>query len=104
MSEQDSREIPSTIDFSRIEFTPSRLPHDYKYNHTYMPPLAMVQSLPKTEKPSLAWMLRVVWQSLRIAKNRVTWALNTGRAVRPGDEVLTFSGDPHHRLAEHGFR
>lgn len=38
-------------------------------------------------------MLRVVWQALRIAKNRVMWALNTGRAIRPGDEVLTFSGD-----------
>jgi arachidonate 15-lipoxygenase len=65
---------------------------DYRYNYTYVPPLAMVQSVPRADKPSLTWMLRVVWQVLRIAKNRVAWAVKTGRAVQPGDELLTFSG------------
>jgi arachidonate 15-lipoxygenase len=94
MSDHDPSEGPSALEnFGLLEFVSSRSPNDYRYNYTYVAPLAMLQSVPKADKPSLTWMVRVVWQALRIAKNRVTWALNTGRAIRPGDEVLTFSGE-----------
>jgi len=94
MSDLDSAEAPAALEnVSQLDFVPSRSPNDYRYNYSHVAPLAMLQSLPKAEKPSLAWMVRVVWQALRIAKNRVTWALDTGRAIRPGDEVLTFSGE-----------
>ncbi|HRI69528.1 MAG TPA: lipoxygenase family protein [Polyangium sp.] len=79
--------------FGLLDVLSSRSADDYAYNYTYVAPLAMAQSVPRADKPSLPWMLRVVWQCLRVAKNRVTWALNTGRAIRPGDEVLTFSGE-----------
>lgn len=92
-----SDEAPSTIpadlqNFGLLDILQPTTRDDYKYNYTYLAPLAMAQSVPRADKPSLAWMLRVVWQVLRIAKNRVTWAVNTGRAASPGDEVLTFSG------------
>ena len=92
-----SDEAPSTIpadlqNFGLLDILSPTSREDYKYNYTYLAPLAMAQSVPRADKPSLAWMLRVVWQVLRIAKNRVTWAVNTGRAASPGDEVLTFSG------------
>lgn len=92
-----SDEAPSTVpadlqNFGLLDILLPTSRDDYKYNYTQLAPLAMAQSVPRADKPSLAWMLRVVWQVLRIAKNRVTWAINTGRAARPGDEVLTFSG------------
>lgn len=94
MSDHDSQDAaPALENFGLLDVAPPRSPDAYKYNYTYVAPLAMLQSVPKADKPSLGWMVRVVWQSLRIAKNRVTWALNTGRAVQPGDEVLTFSGE-----------
>jgi arachidonate 15-lipoxygenase len=94
MSDHDPTDAPAAVEnASLIDVVPSRSPNDYFYNYTHLAPLAMLQSLPKAEKPSPAWMVRVVWQALRIAKNRVTWALDTGRAIQPGDEVLTFSGD-----------
>lgn len=94
MSDQDPQEAPLLENFGLLDLIlPSRAKDDYRYNYTYVAPLAMAQSVPRSDKPSLEWMVRVVWQVLRIAKNRVTWAVNTGRAVRPGDEVLTFSGE-----------
>lgn len=94
MSDHASSETPSALQNSSLyNAITARAPDEVRYNYSYVSPLAMVQSVPRAEKPSLEWMIRVVWQVLRIAKNRVTWAVNTGRAVRPGDEVLTFSGD-----------
>lgn len=94
MSDQDANTAASVLEhFGLRDALSSRSADDYRYNYTYLPPVAMAHAVPRADKPSLPWMLRVVWQSLRVAKNRVTWALNTGRAIRPGDEVLTFSGD-----------
>ncbi len=94
MSDHDPSEASAALEnLGPVESLASRSPNNYRYNYSYVTPLGMLQSVPKVDKPSLTWMLRVVWQALRIAKNRVSWALNTGRAIRPGDEVLTFSGD-----------
>lgn len=46
-------------------------PDGYIYNYDYVPSIAMVDKLPKAEKPSLSWYLKTVWLSLRITNNRV---------------------------------
>lgn len=46
---------------------------EYQYNYTYVPPLAMVQSVPQDQKPTFSWYVKVVWQVLRIARNRLEW-------------------------------
>ncbi|WP_395840640.1 lipoxygenase family protein [Archangium violaceum] len=46
---------------------------EYQYNYTYVKPLAMVQTLPKDQKPSFTWYLKVIWQVLQIARNRLEW-------------------------------
>lgn len=43
----------------------------YTYNYKYVPSVAMIDKLPKAERPSLSWYLKTVWLSLRIAHNRV---------------------------------
>lgn len=51
---------------------------DYQYNYTYVPPLAMSATVPRGERPSFEWYACVVWQVLRIARNRITWAEKQG--------------------------
>lgn len=71
---------------------------EYQYNYTYVAPLAMVQSLPKDQKPTFTWYVKVAWQVLRIARNRLEWkwqqaqrekgASSTGAAPAPGAMTL----------------
>ncbi|HLM45270.1 MAG TPA: lipoxygenase family protein [Myxococcaceae bacterium] len=58
---------------------PSLINSEYQYNYTYVSPLAMVQTLPSSEKPSVKWLLKVGWQVLHIARNRLQWKLEEAR-------------------------
>ncbi|ATB36877.1 Arachidonate 15-lipoxygenase precursor [Cystobacter fuscus] len=49
---------------------PKRL---YRYDYKKLAPLAMIETLPKAEKPSLQWMMQCVQLSLRAVHNRLHW-------------------------------
>ncbi len=63
----------------------------YQYNYTKLAPLALIDTLPKAEKPRLNWYLQIALISLQAARNRMAWHPAAARA--PGDEPLMFSGD-----------
>ncbi len=46
---------------------------EYQYNYTYVAPLAMAQSVPASQQPTLEWWGQVVMQILHIANNRLHW-------------------------------
>lgn len=47
--------------------------NEYQYNYTYVPPLAMAESVPRSQKPTLDWYWKVAVQAFAIAKNRLRW-------------------------------
>lgn len=49
-------------------------PEEYHYNHSYLPGIALADTLPECEKPTLRWYVKCIVQSLRIARNRMNWA------------------------------
>ncbi|MDP2317229.1 MAG: lipoxygenase family protein [Pseudomonadota bacterium] len=51
---------------------------DYEYNYTYIPSVAMVQTVPSDAKPTFHWLLAVVKVALTIAKNRFAPAVPDG--------------------------
>ncbi|MFY0568495.1 lipoxygenase family protein [Archangium lansingense] len=64
MSSAEAVSTPPSSDLSASE---------YQYNYTYVAPLAMAQSVPSSQKPTLVWYGQSVWQILRIAHNTLKW-------------------------------
>jgi arachidonate 15-lipoxygenase len=64
---------------------------EYRYNYTYIPPLALVDKVPRDEQPSPGWYLKIVWLALRIAHNRIARA--AGKAGAGGPQFLAFFDD-----------
>ncbi|MDI1432364.1 lipoxygenase family protein [Polyangium sorediatum] len=60
----------------------------YQYNYTYVPPLAMADSVPKSQEPALVWWIKVAWEVLLIAKNRLAWKVEQGRSEQPNGAQL----------------
>ncbi|OJH37603.1 lipoxygenase family protein [Cystobacter ferrugineus] len=58
-----------------VEARSSSPASEYTYNYEYVSPLAMSQSVPKSEQPTLEWYGQVVWQSLRIGHNLLQWKI-----------------------------
>lgn len=67
----------------------------YQYNYTYVAPVALVDKLPRSEKPSLNWYVKCVIQSLRIARNRMNWAaaVGTEQSADGSERPLAFAED-----------
>ncbi len=54
----------------------------YQYNFRKLAPFAMVDTLPKAEKPSFKWLMQCAQLTLGIVRNRMHW-----------DDALSFSDD-----------
>lgn len=72
-------------------FGSSSAPQDpkqlYQYDYRKLAPLAMIDTLPKGEKPSFKWLMQCVHLSLNSVHNRLHW-----------DDALSFSDDDTAKL------
>ena len=59
----------------------------YQYDYRKLAPLAMIDTLPKEEKPSFKWLMQCVHLCLNSVRNRMHW-----------DDALSFSDDDTARL------
>lgn len=68
-------------------------PEEYRYNHGYLPGIALADTLPECEKPTLRWYVKCIVQSLRIARNRMNWAAASSNLESGGGHVMFNEGD-----------
>jgi arachidonate 15-lipoxygenase len=59
----------------------------YRYDYKKLPPLAMIETLPKAEKPSHKWLMQCVHVILCAVRNRLHW-----------DDALSYSDDDTAKL------
>lgn len=68
-----------------------KLKSDYRFNYTHVASLAMADHVPAGEKPSLAWHLKTIWISLRIAQNRIARTIQSRDTTHA--DALSFGDD-----------
>ncbi|ATB28735.1 lipoxygenase family protein [Melittangium boletus] len=62
---------------------------EYQYNYTYVAPLAMAQSVPSSDQPTLVWWGQTVVQILHIAVNRLHWMHEQAQREQGGSAPAT---------------